>query len=259
MYKRLLLVIWKWIDLQDEFIPFGLNLVQGDNDALASINENYCNTNIDKLLEEIFSQNSSGPDKILILCHQNWVSIEFIKNLLLKYKYHAKVGLIYFQGGQEHIYYSHENDTGLLDQNGYLQDDDTMENGFKSVFIDGKIKFVNFDNAWNHYYYSLKNYKPPIYTHLRENLLLETFGTSLNQSIREWIQQLPKHIQDELNEFIDGDHPLFTEKGQKDQIPKLLQDARQDLLNIIDTPNPELKDIRTITENLMNSIPGPIF
>lgn len=257
MANRKLLIIWKWGHLEQSNLNYSVASVEKGEDFVISIHENKLEFNKDLWIENFCSKELSHLDEVVLLCHTPDEKGRFNVLHLLNQSKCRKVYPLYFGGGKDYIYYSKETGTGLIDQTGSFQDDHIRDLGDCTIFKDGKISYTSFNDVWN--YYSLNKYKEPIYTYLREKLLLEMFGTEFNAPIRSWLEQQPDDAKTRINEFVLGNHPVFQEnKAVINDWQDLLQ-ARQDLIQLLNKPAPNALEIRKVTETLLKNIAGPIY
>ncbi|AEE52739.1 hypothetical protein [Haliscomenobacter hydrossis] len=260
MNNKKLCIIWKWNDLKDIPEDYQSVPVEGGRNWVIQIHEHKLVDTNENWMSEFCAKKLSKQDELIILCHHQEEQKENKILLFAKQcKAHCKTILLRFGGGRDFIYYSKENDSGLINQTGSLQDGYILGLGKKSVLNDERTIIAKyFHDVWS--YYFLNKYKEPIYTFLREKFLLENFGGNFTGPIRTWLDAQPEEAKSILVEFIAGDHPALKDVDPtfQDGLHPLLL-ARRNLLHLLDQTAPNLHEVRNVTEDLLKHIAGPVY
>lgn len=267
MANKKLCIIWKWKDLKDSNLSYDINQVHNTEDHILRIHEDQLDGVSDWVQDFCNSALTNPESEFIVLCHhQEKERFDRLNLFIAICQEKCQTHLILFGGGKDFIYYDKQNKTGLINQTGGFQKgfiaDGKKGSMLISVIKDNKILFESFKAVWDHY--SINKYKAPIYTYIREKLLLEIFtmeycNMHFLDTLRSWLVKQPKDVQHLINELVAGTHPVFLKKK-----PDLMEDpalihARQEFINLLDKTPLSSKEIRRVTENLLKSIAGPIY
>jgi hypothetical protein len=259
MSQKKICIIWKWNDLKHSSDVYQYIPVEGEKGHMVCIYENRLDE-LHEWVEEFCAKVlPQSTDELIILCHnQNEYRTDKLKLLSAKCREKCSTTTLCFGGGKDYIYYNKGKKTGLINQTGGFQ------NGFLlgidekvTVFVADQIQSTFFQDVWSHY--SLNKFKAPIYTYLREKLLLCMFGFGLKGTIRTWLEQIPTETKKVIDEFIDGNHPVFQKSNSYLADYQELFIARNHLIQLVDKPLPSATEVRSVTEALLKNIAGPIY
>lgn len=282
MIKQVLIIVWRWTDLDGKDLLREDFPVQGQGKIVIRINEKKSDVAIERLLE-IVNKEHAAADIIILLHRKHLYSQSDIFHLMPKIENRTKrmVRSDLFGEGMEYVYYNDTYQSGLLDNDGNFMDkpmyfvEKKTEDGTKVlgkparvlVVEDGKkmVKEAFYDKVWSYYSFPLTR---TLYE-LQQNLfiflvpkLMVASDDKQTKFLREW---LPRDIQNQMD-------AILNDKISESLINRLYPDASdvqkhfEDLRYFLQTSSFSvdgkdrfLQEARWRFKRVLTAIPQPVY